>query len=123
MVGAAGTVICAPSATDNLSNLFTNRSSRRKVAATEWEENVWPVCAKQNRQSSRGTIVYPADQIQSEPIVDLHAMNGVCFCNRWRRRKDVHFKTRAIVRRGEYRRREGEQGHFLLELRTIPKLG
>jgi len=110
--------------TDNSRIFFTNRSSRRKVAATEWERKCMAGLRQANRQSSSGNDRLSRRSIQASRLSILHAMNRSLFCATGRRRQGTFIsRARAIVRRANTRRRGSEQGHFLLELRTIADAG
>ena len=127
--GRGGDVILrADRHVDNLSNLFYEpiikaknggHGMGKKMAGRAGGDKIVKVPV--------GTIVFPADQQSaSEPIVDL-TRDGQEFllCHGGQGGKgNVHFKSSRNRAPREYTEgEEGEQGHFLLELRTIADAG
>jgi GTPase len=127
--GRGGDVILrADRHVDNLSNLFYEpiikaknggHGMGKKMAGRAGADKIVKVPV--------GTIVFPADQQSaSEPIVDL-TRDGQEFllCHGGQGGKgNVHFKSSRNRAPREYTEgEEGEQGHFLLELRTIADAG
>jgi len=73
-----------------------------------------------------GTIVFPADQLENQPLIDL-TRDGQDFilCQGGKGGKgNVHFKSSTNRAPREYTEgEEGEHGHFIFELRTIADAG
>src|SRR5881398_2937373 len=133
--GRGGDVILsADRHTDNLSNLFYEPLIKAKSGGHGMGKKMHGRSAPNKIvKVPVGTIVYPTTQIQNpkskienEPIVDL-TRDGQEFllCEGGAGGKgNVHFKSSRNRAPRQYTEgEEGEQGHFLLELRTIADAG
>ena len=129
--GRGGDVILrADRHVDNLSNLFYEPIIKAKAGGHGMGKKMHGKSAPPKIvKVPVGTIVWPVngkDLISSEPIVDL-TRDGYEFvlCEGGAGGKgNVHFKSSRNRAPREYTEgEEGEQGHFLLELRTIADAG
>ena len=130
--GRGGDVILrADRHVDNLSNLFYEPIIKAKSGGHGMGKKMHGRSAPNKVvKVPVGTIVWPADHDRvlegSEPVVDL-TRDGQEFvlCEGGAGGKgNVHFKSSRNRAPREYTEgREGEQGHFLLELRTIADAG
>jgi GTP-binding protein len=126
--GRGGDVILrADRHTDNLSNLFYEPIVKAKSGGHGMGKKMHGKSAPAKIvKVPVGTIVYPATEIQNEPIVDLiRDEQEFVLCEGGAGGKgNVHFKSSRNRAPREYTEgAEGEQGHFLLELRTIADAG
>jgi GTP-binding protein len=127
-------VLRADRHTDNLSNLFYEPIIKAKNGGHGMGKKMHGRSAPNKIvKVPVGTLVYDANQIQNpkskienDPIVDL-TRDGQEFilCEGGKGGKgNVHFKSSRNRAPREYTEgQEGEQGHFLLELRTIADAG
>jgi GTPase len=133
--GRGGDVILrADRHTDNLSNLFYEPIIKAKSGGHGMGKKMHGRSALNKIvKVPVGTIVYPAEgsrienrEPSSEPIVDLtRDEQEFILCKGGKGGKgNVHFKSSTNRAPREYTEgEEGEQGHFLLELRTIADAG
>jgi len=126
--GRGGDVILrADRHTDNLSNLFYEPIIKAKSGGHGMGKKMYGRSAPNKIvKVPVGTIVYPEDQSSMEPLVDLtRDEQEFILCEGGKGGKgNVHFKSSTNRAPREYTEgEEGEQGHFLLELRTIADAG
>ena len=126
--GRGGDVILrADRHTDNLSNLFYEPIIKAKSGGHGMGKKMYGRSAPNKIvKVPVGTIVYPEDQSSMEPLVDLtRDEQEFILCEGGKGGKgNVHFKSSTNRAPREYTEGEqGEQGHFLLELRTIADAG
>jgi GTPase len=133
--GRGGDVILrADRHVDNLSNLFYEPLIKAKRGGHGMGKKMHGRSAPSKIvKVPVGTIVYPAaeienrkSKIENEPVVDLTAdeQEFVLCCGGAGGKGNVHFKSSRNRAPRQYTEgEEGEQGHFLLELRTIADAG
>ena len=126
--GRGGDIILhADRHTDNLSNLFYEPIIKAKSGGHGMGKKMHGRSAPNKIvKVPIGTIVWLAEHIEHQPIVDL-TCDGEEFvlCEGGKGGKgNVHFKSSTNRAPREYTEgEEGEQGHFVLELRTIADAG
>jgi GTP-binding protein len=126
--GRGGDIILhADRHTDNLSNLFYEPIIKAKSGGHGMGKKMHGRSAPNKIvKVPVGTIVWPAEHIEHQPIVDLtRDRQEFVLCEGGKGGKgNVHFKSSTNRAPREYTEgEEGEQGHFVLELRTIADAG
>ncbi len=126
--GRGGDVILrADSHVDNLTGLFYEPIIKAKNGGHGMGKKMYGRAAPNKLlRVPIGTVVYPADNEPSEPIVDLAKdEQEFVLCKGGAGGKgNVHFKSSRNRAPRQYTEgEEGEQGHFLFELRTIADAG
>src|SRR4051812_12623249 len=126
--GRGGDIILkADSHVDNLSSLFYEPIIKAKNGAHGMGKKMFGRAAPNKVvKVPIGTVVYPAENESSEPIVDLAKdEEEFVLCRGGAGGKgNVHFKSSRNRAPRQYTEgEEGEQGHFLFELRTIADAG